>query len=61
MISGKMTTRLARAIITDARQLSVTEIGRRYGLSWHTVMTLVRSGRCAWRRTGGSDRAGSAH
>jgi transposase len=42
-IEGKMTTRLGRAIVTDARHLSITEIGRRYGLAWHTVMTLVKS------------------
>jgi transposase len=41
-IEGKMTARLARTIVTDARQLSITEIGRRYGVAWHTVMTLVR-------------------
>jgi transposase len=40
-IEGNMTTRMARAIVTDARHLSITEIARRYGLSWHTVMTLV--------------------
>jgi transposase len=38
---GKLTARLSRQIVADARQLSITEIGRRYGLSWHTVMTLV--------------------
>jgi transposase len=41
-IKGKMTARLARAIVTDARHLSITEIGRRYGFAWHTVMMLVR-------------------
>ena len=41
-ITNKMTTRLARRIVTDARHLSITEIARRYGLSWHTVMTMVR-------------------
>lgn len=41
-IEGKMTARLARTIVTDARQLSISEIGRRYGVAWHTVMTLVR-------------------
>jgi transposase len=40
-IEGKLTARVARQIVTDARHLSITEIGRRYGLSWHTVMTLV--------------------
>lgn len=42
MIGKKMTTLLQRAIVNDARHLSITEIARRYGLSWHTVMTLVR-------------------
>lgn len=40
-IEGKLTVRLARAIVRDARHLSITKIARRYGLSWHTVMTLV--------------------
>jgi hypothetical protein len=35
-----MTRRLARAIVKDARQLSITEIARRYGFSWSTVMAL---------------------
>jgi transposase len=38
---AKMTRRLARAIVADARQLSITEISRRYGFSWSTVMALV--------------------
>jgi transposase-like protein len=38
---GKMTRRLARALVTDARHLSITEITRRYGFSWSTVMALV--------------------
>ena len=42
-IDNKMTTRLQRTIVTDARHLSITEISRRYGLSWHTVMALVRA------------------
>lgn len=41
-IGNRVTTRLARAIVKDARHLSITEIGRRYGLSWSTVMALVR-------------------
>ena len=40
---GKMTRRLARAIVKDARQLSITEIARRYGFSWSTIMTLVKN------------------
>ena len=38
---GKMTRRLARAIVRDARQLSITEITRRYGFAWSTIMALV--------------------
>ncbi len=38
---GKMTRRLARAIVSDARQLSITEITRRYGFAWSTIMALV--------------------
>ena len=41
-IENKMTTRLARAMVKEARQLSITEIARRYGFSWHAVMALVR-------------------
>ncbi|MEO8323891.1 MAG: ISL3 family transposase [Actinomycetota bacterium] len=41
VIEGKMTARFARAIVKDATQLSITEIARRYGLSWHCVMSLV--------------------
>jgi transposase len=40
---GKMTRRLARAIVKDARQLSITEITRRYGFAWSTIMALVSS------------------
>jgi transposase len=32
-----------RAIVVDARQLSITEITRRYGFSWSTIMALVRT------------------
>jgi transposase len=51
-IEGKVTARLARAIVKDARHLSIAEVGRRHGLSWHTVMALVRvwSERLAIRR-----------
>lgn len=40
---GKMTRRLARTIVAEARHLSVTEITRRYGFSWSTIMTLIRT------------------
>lgn len=42
-IENRMTARLARAIVKDATQLSITEIARRYGLSWDTVMTMVKA------------------
>jgi len=38
-----MTRRLASAIVRDARQLSITEIARRYGFSWSTLMALVKT------------------
>lgn len=41
VIDNKMTRRLGRALIADARQLSITEIARRYGLSWSTVMAVI--------------------
>lgn len=40
---GKMTRRLARQIVADARQLSVTEITHRYGFTWSTIMALVKT------------------
>lgn len=40
---SKRTRRLARAMVSDARHLSITEIARRYGLSWSTVMALVKT------------------
>ncbi len=42
-IEGKLTARLARAVVRDARHLSILEVSRRHGLSWHTVMARVRS------------------
>jgi hypothetical protein len=59
-IKGKMTARLARAIVTDARHLSITEIRRRYGFAWHTVMTLCASGRNIWPSTAARNGAGSS-
>lgn len=38
---GKLTVRLARQMVNTAGHLSITEVGRRYGLSRSTVMTLV--------------------
>ena len=42
-IEGRLTARLARAVVTDARHLSILEVSRRYGLSWHMAMALVRA------------------
>lgn len=52
VIAGKLTKRLARAIVTDASQLSIAEIARRYGLSWHNIMALVT----AWSKRLGDHR-----
>ncbi len=51
-IENKMTTRMARAIVKEARHLTIAEISRRYGLSWDTVMRLVR----AWMERAGAER-----
>jgi transposase len=51
-IEGKLTGRLARAIVKDAQQLSISEISRRYGLSWSTIMALVK----AWSARAGERR-----
>ena len=40
---GKVTRRLGRSIVRDARHLTIRELSRRHGLSWHFVMGLVRS------------------
>jgi transposase len=52
MIENKMTTRLARTIVKDARHLTIAEIARRYRLSWDTVMRLVRG----WMERAGARR-----
>jgi transposase len=51
-IEGRITARLARRIIVEARHASITEISRRYGLSWDTVMRLVRE----WTKRIGTER-----
>ncbi len=40
---GRLTARLARQLVTDARDMTISAVARRYGLSWHTIMTLVRA------------------
>ncbi len=40
---GRLTTRLARQLVTDARDMTMSAVARRYGLSWHTIMALVRA------------------
>ena len=37
----RMTKRLARAVVADARDMTVAAVARRHGLSWHRVMRLV--------------------
>jgi transposase len=51
-IENRMTTRMERAIVKDARHLTIAEIARRYGLSWDTVMRLVRG----WMERAGARR-----
>ena len=41
-IEGKTTRRLARQIVRDSKYLTIRELSRRHGLSWHLVMGLVR-------------------
>lgn len=43
---GKVTRRLARTIVRDANKMTVREVARRYGLAWHTVMTMVKTWAC---------------
>lgn len=39
---GKVTRRLARQLVRDAKHLTIRELSRRHRLSWHFVMGLVR-------------------
>jgi transposase len=41
-IEGKVTRRLARELVRDAKYLTIRELSRRHRLSWHLVMGLVR-------------------
>ena len=40
---GRLTRRLARTIVADARVMSIRAVARRHRLSWPAVMDLVRS------------------
>ncbi len=40
---GRLTRRLARRLVADARAMPVSAAARRCGLGWHVVMALVRS------------------
>ena len=40
-IEGRLTRRLARALVADAKVMPIRAVARRHGLGWHTVMDLV--------------------
>jgi transposase len=40
---GKVTRRLARSLVKDARHLTIRELSRRHRLSWHFIMGLVKT------------------
>ena len=40
---GRLTRRLARRLVADARVMPISAAARRCGLGWHVVMALVRS------------------
>lgn len=40
-VAGRLTQRLARAVVADTQVMSVAAVARRHGLSWHRVMALV--------------------
>jgi len=42
-IQGKVTARLARSLERDAKCMSIREVSRRSGFSWHFIMGLVRA------------------
>jgi transposase len=41
LLAERMTTRLARAVVADCQDMTVSAACRRYGLGWHKVMALV--------------------
>ena len=40
---GRLTRRLARRLVADAKVMTISAAARRHGLGWHLVMALVRS------------------
>ena len=40
---GRLTRRLARRLVADAKVMTISAAARRCGLGWHVVMALVRS------------------
>ena len=38
---GRLTARLARRLVADAREMTVSAVARRHRVGWHTVMALV--------------------
>lgn len=42
-IEGSMTRRLTRALVRDAKVMTIRELARRHGVAWATIMALVRS------------------
>ena len=53
-----MTTRLARAVVADARDMTIAAVARRHRLSWHRVMKLVLAEAELLARAGAVGRAG---
>jgi hypothetical protein len=42
-VEGKVTGRLVRRLVADVRRSTVRELARRHRLSWHCIMSLVRT------------------
>ena len=42
-VEGKVTRRLARQLVRDAKFLTIRELSRRHRLGWHPIMNLVRT------------------
>lgn len=40
-IEGRVTRRMARALVADAKVMSIRAVARRHGIGWHQIMTLV--------------------
>ncbi|WP_419943875.1 transposase family protein [Candidatus Poriferisodalis sp.] len=40
-LEGRLTARLARRLVADAREMTVNTVARRHRVGWHTVMALV--------------------